>query len=165
MRKVIGLVLISLFFSSATSAIETRKSIPDQTLPDETYHSSYIGTGNGFAVHRIEILKSRIAVDLIVGMSGGRALLVSSAATGASQSFALPDRIDQILDNKDRSRPQNSADAQMVGTEDEVETRPIIVRSDGSGFYAIYVNGELVGFLSISSSGTFTFTPWSKVAK
>lgn len=143
MRKWLTAMSLMLVVASGC-ALATQNEKPG------TLHSTYIGTQGGFAVHRIEMPQPNFTVELLQSDGGDRVLLVTNLGSGESQTFVLPERA---------RHPRND---DSVSIQTEVTVEPILVRSDGSGFYAVFVDGELVGFLTISSDGTFTFTTKAK---
>ncbi len=118
--------------------------------PADTARSTYVGSQGGFDVHRLDLADIGFTIELLHDAAGDRVLIVSNQNSGLSQTFILPAP----------RKPSQGADSVRIQT--EIEARPIIVRNDGSGFYGIYEDGVLIGFLSISSDGTFTFTPEEK---
>ncbi len=95
-----------------------------------------------------------VTLDVYTSPTGERFLLVNNEIDGDSTSFALPRE-------PVRTRGNGAPSIQNTG----VTTEPIIERSDGSGAWAVFVDGVFVGILTISSSGEVKFTAVSTQQK
>jgi hypothetical protein len=110
-----------------------------------TLHSTYMGERNGFSIHSIDAPKSNATIETFTGDSGVTLLVVSNKVTGRSQAFVLPEG------NASRG---GTITTQVAG---DVELEPLVIRSDGSGVYAVRKEGELIGFMTVSASGVWQF--------
>lgn len=142
MRHHVRLVWIGALLSLASlaSAAETLRA-------QESLHSTYVGERGGYAIHRIEVPQSKIVIETLSNDSGETLLTVSNKATGQSQAFSIPKRA---------ATGEEEISAQTTGS---VELNPIIIRSDGSGVFEVRLDGEFIGFMTVSSSGVWNFIP------
>lgn len=110
-----------------------------------TLRSTYLGERGGFTVRSIDVPRAHATIELLEGESGVALLVVSSKATGKTQSFVLPEA------------PQSRSGTITTQVAGDIELEPLIERSDGSGVYAARRNGEFIGFMTVSASGVWNF--------